>query len=116
MDRNRAAVLLPWIRAFSEGRPLQGKHKSGSCWTDLTQSFSTDECYEYRYKPEENKIYMFTYQHTNGDVSLGGQWASLPQYASVPDTATGLICLTFQEGKLIRSEKVWTKGQEYPKS
>lgn len=116
MDRTRAAALLPWIKAFAEGHPLQWKHKSGSGWTDLNQSFSTAACYEYRYKPKESKLYMFTYQHSNGGVTLGGQWASLPQYCNAPNSATGLICLTFQEGNLIRSEKIWNKGQEYPKS
>lgn len=50
MNREQAKVLLPILKAFSEGQPIQLLGREG--WTDLCNDFIFDISYHYRIKPE----------------------------------------------------------------
>lgn len=53
MDRNQAKELLPIIKAFSEGKPIQSRCIKGdkSLWYD-DEDPSFDDDFEYRIKPK----------------------------------------------------------------
>lgn len=62
MNREQAKVLLPILKAFSEGKPIQLLGREG--WTDLCNDFIFDISYHYRIKPE----------FKDGDILYATDW------------------------------------------
>ena len=52
MTREQAKELLPIIKAYSEGKVIQYRHKGRVAWYDLDSGQFNCDMYYYRIKPE----------------------------------------------------------------
>ena len=84
MNREQAKVLLPILKAFSEGKPIQLLGREG--WTDLCNDFIFDISYHYRIKPE----------FKDGDILYATDWINGYIYIAKEPKSNIDICYCYK--------------------